>query len=132
MRLWLVWLALVACACPSKPVTTGGGSGGGGSGGSGGSGSGAGSAVSANVPPVTATTCDGVKARVEAMYRAEAQQKEPARVKEATSDNTTMVMNDCTKDGKLVACLAKVATIAELEKTCLIPLDDEGTEGEKK
>jgi hypothetical protein len=126
MRLWLVWLALVACACPSKPVTTGAGSGG--------AGSGAGSAVavSANVAPVTATTCDGVKARVEAMYRAEAQQKEPARVEEATSDNTTMVMNDCAKDGKLVACLAKVATIAELEKTCLIPLDDEGTEGEKK
>jgi hypothetical protein len=125
MRLWLVWLALVACACPSKPVTTG----------AGGSGSAAGSAVvasSASVPPVTATTCDGVKARVEAMYRAEAQQKEPTRVEEATSDNTTMVMNDCTKDGKLVACLAKVATIAELEKTCLIPLDDEGTEGEKK
>jgi hypothetical protein len=124
MRLWLVWLALVACACPSKPVTTG----------AAGSGSAAGSAVvsSASVAPVTATTCDGVKARVEAMYRAEAQQKEPARVEEATSDNTTMVMNDCAKDGKLVACLAKVATIAELEKTCLIPLDDEGTEGEKK
>jgi len=126
MRLWLVWLALVACACPSKPVTTGGGSGGG---------SAAGSAVvagSGSVAPVTATTCDGIKARVEAMYRAEAQHKEPARVEEATSDNTTMVMNDCTKDPKLVACLAKVATIAELEKTCLIPLDDEGTEGEKK
>jgi hypothetical protein len=121
MRLWLVWLALVACACPSKPVTTGGGSG-----------SGSGVAIPASVPPVTATTCDGIKARVEAMYRAEAQQREPARVEEATSDNTTMVMNDCTKDPKLVACLAKVATIAELEKTCLIPLDDEGTEGEKK
>ena len=124
MRLWLVWLALVACACPSKPATTGAGSG-----------SAAGSAVvpgSGSVAPVTATTCDGVKARVEAMYRAEAQQKEPTRVEEATSDNTTMVMNDCTKDPKLVACLAKVATIAELEKTCLIPLDEEGTEGEKK
>jgi hypothetical protein len=122
MRLWLVWFALVACACPSKPVATG-------------SGSAAGSAVAAgsgSVAPVTATTCDGIKARVEAMYRAEAQQKEPARVEEATSDNTTMVMNDCMKDPKLVACLAKVATIAELEKTCLIPLDDEGTEGEKK
>jgi len=126
MRLWLVWLALVACACPSKPVATGGGTG---------SGSAAGSAVAAgsvSVAPVTATTCDGIKSRVEAMYRAEAQQKEPTRVEEATSDNTTMVMNDCTKDPKLVACLAKVATIAELEKTCLIPLDDEGTEGEKK
>jgi hypothetical protein len=124
MRLWLVWLALVACACPSKPSATNTGT------------TGSGSAVAAvpavSVAPVTATTCDGVKARVEAMYRAEAQQREPARVEEATSDNTTMVMNDCTKDPKLVACLAKVATIAELEKTCLIPLDEEGTEGEKQ
>ncbi|MEO8845371.1 MAG: hypothetical protein ABI591_26735 [Kofleriaceae bacterium] len=121
MRLWLVWLALVACACPSKPAPAT-------------AGSATASAVAAgsdSVAPVTATTCDGIKARVEAMYRAEAQQREPTRVEEATSDNTTMVMNDCTKDPKLVACLAKVATIAELEKTCLIPLDDEGTEGEK-
>jgi hypothetical protein len=111
-KLWLVW-TLVACACPSKTTPVIGG--GGGSGGS-----------------AVATTCDGVKPRVEAMYRADAQQNQPARVEEAVSDNTTMVMNDCAKDGKLVACLAKVATIAELEKTCLIPLDDEGTEGEKK
>jgi hypothetical protein len=44
-----------------------------------------------------------------------------------------MVMNDCTKDpGKFVPCLAKVATVADLEKTCLVPLDDEGTEGDRK
>ncbi len=124
MRLWLVWLALVACACPSKPGTSSTGSGSPNAGGA------TGSAGTASVAPVTATTCDGIKARVEAMYRAEAQQHEPTRVEEATSDNTTMVMNDCTKDPKLVDCLAKVATIAELEKTCLIPLDEEGTEGE--
>lgn len=124
MRLWLVWLALVACACPSKPGTS--------STGSGNAASATTSPNSATVAPVTATTCDGIKARVEAMYRAEAQLKEPKRVEEATSDNTTMVMNDCTKDPKLVGCLAKVATIAELEKTCLIPLDEEGTEGEMK
>ena len=123
MKLWLVWMALVACACPSKTTP--------GSGGGGGSAAGSAAPVT-SVAPVTATTCDGVKPRIEAMYRAEAQQKEPSRVEEAVSDNTTMVMNDCAKDNKLVACLAKVATIAELEKTCLIPLDDEGTEGEKK
>jgi hypothetical protein len=121
MRVWLV--LLMACACPAKPapVTT-----------STGSGSAArGSAVS--IDPINATTCEGVRPRVEALYRGEAQQKEPARVEEAVSDNTTMVMNDCTKDpGKLVPCLAKVATITELEKTCLIPLDDEGTEGDRK
>jgi len=111
---------LVACACPAKPTTqvpaTGSGSG-----------------SASSVAPVTATTCDQVKPRVEAMYRGEAQQKEPARVDEAVADNTTMVMNDCAKDpGKLVPCLATVGTIAQLEKTCLIPLDEEGTEGERR
>ena len=120
MKLWLAWMALVACACPSKPSPNVA------------SGSGTGSGSGLIVATSTATTCDGVKPRVEAMYRSEAQQKEPKRVDEAVSDNVTMVMNDCAKDPKLVACLAKVATIAELEKTCLIPLDDEGTEGEKK
>ncbi len=115
-----------ACACPAKPtIATGGGNGGG-----------SGSAIAPTGPanaiaPVTATTCDGVKPRVEALYRAEAQQQEPTRVEEAVSDNTTMVMNDCAKDpGTFVPCLAAVATVPELEKTCLIPLDDEGTEGE--
>lgn len=116
MRVWLVLLA--ACACPAKPAPV--------------TATGSGSAT-AVIDPVTATTCDGVRPRVEALYRGEAQQKEPARVEEAVSDNTTMVMNDCTKDpGKLVPCLAKAATVAELEKSCLIPLDDEGTEGDRK
>jgi len=119
MRVWLV--LLVACACPAKPATTTA------------TGSGTPSGIGAGVQPVSATTCDGVRSRVEALYRGEAQQNEPARVEEAVSDNTTMVMNDCTKDPvKLVPCLAKVATVGELEKTCLIPLDDEGTEGDRK
>lgn len=120
MRVWLVLLA--ACACPARPpvTTTAGGA------------AGSGSAVS-TVGPSTATTCEGVRPRVEALYRGEAQQREPTRVEEAVSDNTTMVMNDCTKDPtRIVPCLAKVATVAELEKTCLIPLDDEGTEGDRK
>jgi hypothetical protein len=121
MRVWLVFL--IACACPAKPAaitaSTGSGSASSGSG--------------ATIDPVNATTCEGVKPRVEALYRGEAQQKEPTRVEEAVSDNTTMVMNDCTKDpAKLVPCLAKVATVAALEKTCLAPLDDEGTEGDRK
>lgn len=119
MRVWLV--LLVACACPAKPATTTA------------TGSGTASGIGSGVEPVSATTCEGVRPRVEALYRAEAQHSEPARVEEAVSDNTTMAMNDCTKDpGRLVPCLAKVATVGELEKTCLIPLDDEGTEGDRK
>jgi hypothetical protein len=116
MKLWMVAVALFACACPAKPATnTGGGSAG------------------SSAPVTSATSCDGVKAKVEGLYRAEAQQKEPKRVDEAVADNTTMVMNDCAKDpSKFVPCLNKAGTIADIEKQCLIPLDDEGTEGEHK
>jgi hypothetical protein len=109
----VVLLVVVACACPSKKTTQPVGQG------------------SAPPPVASATTCDGVKPRVEQLYRAEAQQKEPKRVEEAVADNTQMVMNDCVKDpARFVPCLAKAATVAEVEKSCLIPLDDEGTEGQ--
>jgi hypothetical protein len=109
MRTVGLLLLVVACACPDKPVErpTGSGSG---------------------TPPAGA--CDGIRAKVEGLYRAEAQQKEPKRVDAAVSDNTTMVMNDCAKDpGKVTACIDKVSTVAELEAKCLRALDDEGTEG---
>ena len=112
MKRLLLLTALVACACPSKPTTV--------------------TSAVAGVGPSEATTCEDIKPRIAAMYRAEAQQREPKRVEEAVADNTAMVMNDCAKDAKRVACLAKVPTVAELEKICLIPLDDEGTEGSAK
>jgi hypothetical protein len=109
----LALLVLVACACPSKKPARQGGPG------------------TATTPVATVTTCDAVRPRVEQLYRAEAQAKEPKRVEEAVADNTQMVMNDCAKDpAKIVPCLAKAATVSELEKDCLIPLDDEGTEGQ--
>lgn len=113
MRWSLAVVVLVACACPSKPSTvpaTGSGSG---------SGTG----------PVG--SCDQARARIEQLYRAEAQAKEPARVDEAVADNTAMVMNDCAKDPPRVsACVATAQTAAELEARCLAPLDDEGSEGD--
>ena len=110
------WVLAVLCACSSTHGT-----------GPGGGGSGVGSA-----PPVAnAKTCDDVKSRVEQMYRDEAQVKEPKRVDEAVADNTAMVMKDCAKDPvNRVSCLANAGTVAELEKRCLVQLDDEGAEGE--
>jgi hypothetical protein len=120
MKPWLVLVAMVACACPSKQSA-------GPAAGSGSAHTGSGSAAPTDV---TATTCDGVRARVEQLYRAEAQVKEPKRVEDAVADNTAMVMKDCAKDPtKVVPCLAKAATVADVEKQCLVPLDDEGTEG---
>ena len=113
MKRLLVWVAVVACSANTNGPTTGG--------------SGGGTTVVAS----NAKSCDDVKARVEQLYRAEAQSKEPKRVDEAVADNTTMAMNDCAKDpARIVPCLARVPSVADLEKQCLIPLDDEGTEGE--
>lgn len=105
-------LFATACACPAKQ--TGGTTGG--------------SAGSATVP---ATACESVRPKIERLYRAEAQATEPSRVDEAVADNTTMVMNDCTRaPGKVAPCVERVTTVAELEASCLSPLDDEGSEGE--
>ena len=121
MTRWVLLVAWVtlAAACPSKPATNG----------TGGQGSGGGGApIVAN-----AKTCADVKAKVEQLYRAEAQVKEPKRVEAAVADNTTMVMTDCNKDpATFVPCIAKAQSIAELEKNCVLPLDDEGTEGDRK
>lgn len=102
-------LALVACSAPGATTTT----------------------TTTTAPPAAAATCDSVKPRVEAMYRTEGQQREPKRVDEYVSDNTTMIMNDCvTNPPKLAPCLAAAATVAQMEQECVIPLDDDGTEGE--
>src|SRR5512135_1610910 len=115
MTRWCL-VMLLGCACPAKPATTPG------------TGSGSTTVTTGPVP----TTCEGARGKVEALYRAEAQAKEPKRVDEAVADNTAMVMTDCAKQpDKTVACLARVTTVAELEKDCLIPLDPEGTEGER-
>lgn len=114
-------LVLVLCGCPSKPTT-------GPSNGSNTTGNGSGPTTATN-----AKTCDDVKPRVEQLYRVEAQAKEPKRIEEAVADNTTMVMRDCARDpATFVPCLASVPSIAELEKKCLVPLDDEGTEGDQR
>ena len=103
-------MALAACGAPAATTTT---------------------TSTSTPPPQTTATCDNVKPRVESMYRAEGQQREPKRVDEYVSDNTTMIMNDCVKNPtKLAPCIAAAATIAQMEQECVIPVDDEGTEGE--
>jgi hypothetical protein len=76
--------------------------------------------------------CEAMRPRVEQLYRAEAQPREPARVDEAVADNTAMVMSDCEKaPDKVAACIAGAATVNDLEARCLAPIDDEGTEGDR-
>ncbi len=114
MKLAIAALAVaLGCACSGKGgSTTGGGGGGGGSG--------------------EARRCDDIRPKVERLYRAEAQANEPKRVEEAVADNTTMVMNDCVRaPARVVECVDRASTVAEIEQGCLLPLDDEGTEGEE-
>lgn len=108
---WMIGAALLAAAChcsgPGAPPVVGAGSG------------------------AVTPTCDGIRPKVERLYRAEAQVKEPKRVDEAVADNTAMVMGDCAKAPEKVAtCVTEVASVADLEQKCLAALDDEGSEGE--
>lgn len=121
MNRWMFAIAIAGCACPQSAVKPGGAGAGTGSAEVGGAGAGAGSASA------VVAACEAVRAKVEALYRAEATEREPKRVDEATADNTAMVMRDCAlAPATRPACLAKASTIAELEQTCLAPLDDEG------
>ncbi len=117
MKRWLLFL-LVACACPSKSTS-----------GPGGSGS---AKVVEPLPTAAITSCETARPKIEALYRAEAEVKEPKRVEEAVADNTAMVLADCKKlPDRVVPCLAAAQTLADLESKCLVQLDDEGTEGEQ-
>lgn len=85
------------------------------------------------VPPPSGDPCAAAKPAIEQLYRDEAVAKKesPERIAEAVADNTTMVMAECAQAPDRVApCVRRVTTAAELEKQCLAPLDDEGTEGE--
>ncbi len=115
-KLGLCAMALVACACPSQQ-------------GGGPVGAGSGSTVAA--AGSSAASCAAVRDKVAGLYRVEAQVREPKRVEAAVADNTAMVMRDCARSPATVApCIDAAPTVAALEKTCLVPLDPEGTEGD--
>ncbi len=114
---WFIVLALLGCACSSHARP-------------GPAGTATGSGSASGVKPGTA--CDAQRPKIEQLYRARAQNREPSRVDEAVADSTTMVMNDCVQSpDKTAACIAAATTVQDLEARCLIPLDDEGTEGDK-
>ena len=114
---WLIAVALASCACPSKPAATGATTG---------SGIGRGSGTP------TLTGCDAITAKVQGLYRAEAQAAEKsARVEESVADNTAMVIAECRRaPDKVTACIAGVTTVKDLESQCLPKLDEEGSEAD--
>jgi len=106
-------LVLVLAACSGKQGTP--------------TGTGSGNGTATVTPP--AGGCEAMRGKVEQLYRAEAQAKEPKRVDEAAADNTRMVMVECAKSPDQVsACLSGATSVADIESKCLAPLDDEGSE----
>jgi len=93
----------------------------------------AGPGSGAGAPRVVGTACDPLRSRVEQLYRGEARDGDAARAAEWVADNTAMVMTDCaTEPARFAPCITAATTVRELEARCLVPLDDEGTEGDRR
>ena len=75
--------------------------------------------------------CATAKANVTSLYAAEAQATDQTTHDPTyVDDNVAMVMKDCAKDpAKIGACAQAAKTVPALEHDCLVPLDEEGTEG---
>lgn len=115
---WIVVIAVTAdaaCACKGS--------------GSGGTGPGTGTGTGPGTGAVDASACDGQAGHVRELYQALAGRTDlsPGEV----DDNVAMVMTECkAAPARVVPCLTKVTAVAQLESTCLAPLDDEGRDGQ--
>jgi hypothetical protein len=78
-----------------------------------------------------ADPCGAAKPNVTALYEAEAKATDQTTHDPTfVGDNVEMVMKDCAKDpAKVGACAKAAASVPALEHDCLVPLDEEGTEG---
>jgi hypothetical protein len=85
---------------------------------------------------ITAAACDSHAGKVRQLYAAEARSKAPAAEgdearalrEQEVEDNTHMILEDCRRQpAALVPCLERASSVAELERDCVIPLDDKGT-----
>lgn len=96
--------ALAACACKGeKGKGTGPGSG----------------------PVVEPAACDALDPRVRGLYQAQGGLGD-----DELPDAVALVIKECkAAPARVVPCVERVATAAELERTCLPALDDEGSEG---
>ena len=80
----------------------------------------------------TTSDCDAQRTHVESLYRAELANGrdatgQAARAQEV-ADNVDMVLRDCqTAAQRFAPCLQAAVSVAQMERDCLIPLDDQGT-----
>lgn len=121
----LIMCLAAACACKSRDATGPGK----------GTGTGSGTGLGTGDP----AQCEPLRAHLDELYRADAVASagsgtgsNQALVDEIVADNVTMALSDCVAAPDRVArCAEKAKTSTELEERCLIPLDEEGTEGDR-
>jgi hypothetical protein len=108
---------VVAAGCACKGSGTGTGRG---------TGSGSGSGTGGGDPAACAT----IEAHVTDLYRASAERTKLTDVEIA--DNVAMVLGECKEAAaRVVPCVQRATAVDQLERQCLAPLDDEGSEGER-
>lgn len=74
---------------------------------------------------IDAAACDGLIERVRGLYQAQGGLGD-----DELGDAVAMVIKECkAAPSQVVPCAERAATAADLERTCLPPLDDEGSEG---
>ncbi len=81
-----------------------------------------------------AVTCAQIQPHVTDLYRADAKAASAASGEnpdEEVADNVTMVMNDCAAKPDTVAPCAQAAKTVDALEKCLLPIDDEGSEGDR-
>jgi hypothetical protein len=89
--------------------------------------------------PGAVKSCDDLRGAIEAIYRREpapapAAGEDPAKAaalaQEILSDNVDMVLADCRRQpDRSVPCIKAAQSVPQLEHDCLVPLDEEGSEG---
>lgn len=70
--------------------------------------------------------CSDVAETVRGLYRSESTGN-PELDADVLEANVHMVLSDCSTDPpRFTACIRRAGSVAELERDCVIPLDDEG------
>lgn len=94
----------------------------------GGVGPGTGSGTGAGTGSGDPAACAGIEPHVTELYQAAAERTK--LTPEEVADNVAMVRGECqVAPGRVVPCVRRATSVAQLEGECLAPLDDEGSEG---
>lgn len=82
------------------------------------------------VDPVAVQSCAGLTEKLAALYGEEAAAAGASkeRQEEAVRDNSAMVLAECARRPEVVRCAISATSAAELERKCLLPLPEDGSE----